>query len=103
METTKQFGKVKTPPHFIAFLETLVAHFKPLQVYQYAQIAQQTKVNSSFSAMVVQEETIFYLLVITQGTTRIENGIQDFANQHYTDGKIVVQAHGVDALKQNML
>lgn len=102
METLNQFGKAKKPAHFMAFLEKLVAQFKPLQVYQYAQLGQQRQVASSFCAAEQQEETIFYLLVITEGSTRIENGIQDFANQHYAEGKVVVQAHGAAALNQNI-
>ena len=102
METLTPIGKAKRPAHFIAFLEKLVAQFKPLQVYQYAQLGQQSQVHSSFCATGQQEEAIFYLLVITEGSTRIENGIQEFANQHYTSGKLVVHAHGADALKQNV-
>ncbi|MNK70979.1 HEPN domain protein [compost metagenome] len=102
METLNHFSKGKKPAHFMAFLEQLVAQFEPLQVYQYAQLGQQCKVDSSFCTTQQQEEEIFYLLVITEGSTRIENGIQDFANQHYTLGKIVVHAHGVAALEQNI-
>lgn len=102
METLNHFSKAKKPAHFMAFLEKLVAQFKPLQVYQYAQLGQQWQVDSVFCNPKQKEEEIYYLLILTEGSTRIENGIQDFANQHYTAGKLVVHAHGAEALKQNI-
>ncbi|RZJ78092.1 MAG: HEPN domain-containing protein [Flavobacterium sp.] len=102
METLNQFAKAKKPLNFMAFLEKLVAQFKPLQVYQYAQLGQQWQTESVFCNPQQKEEEIYYLLIVTEGSTRIENGIQDFANQHYTEGKVVVQAHGAEALKQNL-
>lgn len=102
METTNYLSSAKKPAHFMAFLEKLVAQFKPLQVYQYAQFAQQWQAASVFCAPQHKDEAVYYLLIITEGSTRIENGIQDFANQHYAEGKVVVQAHGAAALKQNI-
>ena len=101
METLNQFAKAKKPLHFMAFLEKLVAQFKPLQVYQYAQLGQQWQTESVFCNPQQKEEEIYYLLIVTEGSTRIENGIQDFANQHYPEGKVVVLAHGQATLKQS--
>ena len=101
METTNYLSSAKKPAHFMAFLEKLVAQFKPLQVYQYAQFAQQWQAASVFCAPQHKDEAVYYLLIITEGSTRIENGIQDFANQHYTEGKIVVLAHGQAIFKQS--
>ncbi len=102
METVNHLSKVKKTAHFMVFLEKLIAQFKPLQVYQYAQLEQHWQTESVFCTTQQQEEEIYYLLIITEGSTRIENGIQDFANQHYAEGKVVVHAHGAPALKQNI-
>ncbi|MFN0256970.1 HEPN domain-containing protein [Pedobacter ureilyticus] len=102
MEILNHLNKAKKTVHFMVFLEKLVAQFKPLQVYQYAQLGQQRQTESVFCNSQQKEEAIYYLLIITEGSTRIENGIQDFANQHYEEGKVVVHAHGATALKQNI-
>lgn len=101
METTKQFNKAQTPPHFIAFLETLVAQFKPLQVYQFAQWSRQETCTSIFADTLPQEKIVYYLLVVTEEATRIENGMQEFVNQHYAAAKVIVLAHGQATLKQS--
>lgn len=102
MKNRNDLPEFKSPKGVNSLIELLVQQFKPLQIYQYAQLGEQTQVNSSFCVAAVEEETIFYLLIITQGGTRIENGIHEFVNQHYKEGRVVVQAHSADTLKQNL-
>lgn len=101
METTT-LTKTNKPAHFNAFLEKLVAQFKPLQIYLYAELKKQELCNSIFCNVQAQEQDIYYLLIITEGSTRIENGIQGFAYQHYPESRVMIHAHGKETLKCNI-
>lgn len=89
------------PAHFNAILSQLINHFKPLKIYLYAELNKQELCNSVFATTGVAAEDIYYILVITQGSTRIENGIQEFINSHYKEAVMMVLAHGVETLEKN--
>jgi len=89
------------PAHFNAILSQLIKHFKPLKIYLYAELNKQELCNSVFATTASVAQDIYYLLVITQGSTRIENGIQEFINSHYKEAVMMVLAHGVETLQKN--
>ncbi|MCJ0743627.1 HEPN domain-containing protein [Pedobacter montanisoli] len=93
--TTKQ-------AHLAAFTTLIVDKFKPLQIYLYAHFVQQQACNSIFAAKGQLQQEIFYLLVITEGTASKENEIQDFANRHYPQAKLIINAHGKEILNRNL-
>jgi len=89
------------PAHFNAILSQLINHFKPLKIYLYAEVNKQELCNSVFATSAPAAQDIYYLLVITQGSTRIENGMQEFINGHYKEAIMLVLAHGGETLDKN--
>lgn len=102
METINHLSKAKKPAHFMAFLEKLVAQFKPLRIYQYAEYTAQIQVDSIFAELQQNEHIVYYLLVITEGTASIEGEMQRFVDQNYKEAKVVVNAHGDEILQRNL-
>jgi len=99
---TATLTKTNKPAHFNAFLEKLVAQFKPLQIYLYAELKKQELCNSIFCNVQAQEQDIYYLLIVTEGSVNIENDIQQYADVHYKEGRAIIHSHGQETLKQNL-
>ncbi|WP_199119358.1 hypothetical protein [Pedobacter sp. ASV28] len=88
--------------HLNALVALLVEKFSPLQVYQYAWATQREQLGSTFLGERRQEEEIFYLLLITEGTACIENEIQQYADSSYKGARAIVHAHAEATLRQNV-
>lgn len=101
METTN-LNPITKQAHLAAFTNLIVDKFRPLQIYLYAHFVQQQACNSIFAPKRQLQQETFYLLVITQGTASKENEIQDFADRHYPQAKLMINAHGKEILNRNI-
>ena len=87
--------------HFKVLIELLVAQFVPLQVYQFAQLEQSETLRSVFSTA-NEAQCVYYLLVITAGSEAMENRMQHFVDETYTEGKVIVQAYAQEILHKDI-
>jgi uncharacterized protein len=100
METAVLNPGAATAPNQI--INLLIAQFKPLHIYQFAQLCWQDQCDSIFTAARKGNRFVYYLLVITEGSASVENEIQAFMDRQNTEDKFVVHAHGEEILRRNL-
>ncbi|WP_442591912.1 HEPN domain-containing protein [Pedobacter sp. AW31-3R] len=84
--------------HFAAFIKKLIEKFNPLQVYCFGKHMEFTHKEGSFTDEVTEQKCQYFLLMVTESMTRIENAAQDFANAHCQFGTVHILAHGKETI-----
>jgi len=64
-------------------LQKVVDKYDPLQIYCFHKDEQSRKVTGCFGDFQDAGHCDYWLLMVTEGGSRIENAVQDFANAHY--------------------
>lgn len=82
---------------FFAFVKELAERFKPLHILKFGEISSLKKSYSSFLPQQLCDDFHYYLLMVIEGTTRIEHGVQDYVNTHFKDGKITILVHSQES------
>ena len=83
-------------------LQKVVDKYNPLQIYCFHKDEQSRKVSGCFSGFQDAEHCDYWLLMVTEGGSRIENAVQDFVNTHYEFGKITILAHGKEGIARSI-
>jgi len=99
---TIPFTPSQTSPHFNELISLLVTEFEPLQIYQFAQWNHQESCNSVFAEAQQEEQTVHYLMVITEDGANRENEIQDFVDSHFIAAKVMIYTHRQEIVQQNL-
>ncbi|MBT2561354.1 HEPN domain-containing protein [Pedobacter sp. ISL-68] len=84
---------------FSTFVRELAQKFNPLNILKFGEIS--TNKDSCSSFMPEQKNSTFhyYLLMVIEGTTRIEHGVQDYVNTHFNYGKITILVHSKESVE----
>jgi len=84
--------------HFDDFIEVLAERFEPLYIYCFGTAAQSSKKTGCFIDHVDEESNRYFLLMITESSTRIEHEVQNYVNDHFHHGTITALVHGKETL-----
>lgn len=98
----KTLNPTQQLPHFSELISLLVAQFKPIHIYQFAQWIHHEETHSIFADTQRQEQVVYYLLVVTDGTASRENEIQVFLDRNFTAAKVILHAHGQEVVQRNL-
>lgn len=83
-------------------LKKVVDKYDPMQIYCFHKDQQSRKVSGCFSDFQDAGYCDYWLLMVTEGGSRIENAVQDFVNAHYEIGKITILAHGKEGIDRSI-
>ena len=83
-------------------LQKVVDKYDPLQIYCFHKDEQSRKVAGCFGDFQDAGHCDYWLLIVLEGGSRIENAVQDFANAHYEYGKITILAHGKEGIEKSI-
>jgi HEPN domain-containing protein len=83
-------------------LQKVVDKYDPLQIYCFHKDEQSRRVAGCFGDFQDAGHCDYWLLMVTEGSSRIENAVQDFANAHYEFGKITLLAHGREGIDKSI-
>ncbi|WP_285058098.1 HEPN domain-containing protein [Pedobacter ginsengisoli] len=83
-------------------LQKVVDKYDPLQIYCFHKDEQSRKVAGCFGDFPDAGHCDYWLLMVTEGPSRIENAIQDFVNAHYEFGKVTILAHGKEGIDKSI-
>lgn len=90
---------------FITLINHLVQKFNPIQIHCFGENLSVIHNTGCFRQQYSTENYHYFLLMVTEADTRIEHQVQDFANNHFHNGKITILVHGREtickALKAN--
>ena len=84
---------------FSSFIRELAVHFEPLYILKFGEVNTSKTAYSSF--MPGQDSSTFhyYLLMVIEGLTRIEHGVQNYVDTHFSSGKISILVHSRDSVE----
>lgn len=82
----------------IQLINVLGQQFAPEQIYCFAKLIQQEELQSVFSAHVLQEQCIYYLLMITENATVTSKKVQQFIDELGAELKVVILVHEQEML-----
>ncbi|MET1053956.1 MAG: HEPN domain-containing protein, partial [Pedobacter sp.] len=85
---------------FSAFIKVLAEKFKPLYIYCFAQFVESSRKSGCFIDNSADEACRYYLLMITESSTRIEHEVQNYANDQFQHGTITLLVHGKETLTE---
>jgi len=83
---------------FKRLIESLVQRFCPIQIYCFAKSTTSYTIRTCFGEAIDSSKQDYFLLLVTEGSARIEHTIQDFINAHFKLGVVTVLAHGKRAI-----
>ncbi|HKG08661.1 MAG TPA: hypothetical protein VKB19_19480 [Pedobacter sp.] len=83
-------------------LQKLVDKYNPLQIYCFHKDEQSKKVEGCFGEFQDNGYCDYWLLMVTEGGSRIESAVQDFVNAHYEFGKVIILAHGREGIERSI-
>jgi HEPN domain-containing protein len=83
-------------------LQKLIDKYNPLQIYSFHRDEQSKKVEGCFGSVQDSGYCNYWLLMVTEGISRIESAVQDFANAHYEFGKVIILAHGKEGIDRSI-
>src|SRR3954469_13102818 len=83
-------------------LQTIVRKYDPLQIYRFHMDEASRKVEGCFSDNQTNGHCDYWLLMVMDAKSRIENAVQDFVNAHYEFGKVTVLAHSKDGIESSI-
>lgn len=83
---------------FSSFVKELAERFTPLQILKFGEISSIKNSFTSFSTQQTKSNFHYYLLMVIEGTTRIEHGVQDYVNTHFNHGKITILVHSQESV-----
>lgn len=83
---------------FSNFVRALAERFKPLNILKFGEISFTKDSCTSFMPEQNTSSFHYYLLMVIEGTTRIEHGVQDFVNTHFNFGKITILVHSRESV-----
>jgi HEPN domain-containing protein len=91
--------------HFREFIQQFAQKFEPLQIFSFSKIICTQNSQGCFIDTPNNLRCDYCLLVITEAGTRIDYGMQDFANNYYCNGSITIICHTkqsvMEAVQQN--
>jgi HEPN domain-containing protein len=94
------FNHQQPEDHLTAFIKVLAEKFSPLYIYCFGRITESSSREGCFIESSHEQKCRYYLLMITECATRIENEVQHYATAHFPQGQITILVHGKDALKE---
>ncbi|MHA4896349.1 HEPN domain-containing protein [Pedobacter sp. PWIIR3] len=83
-------------------LQKLVEKYDPLQIYCFHKDETSRKVEGCFGDRHDNRYCDYWLLLVMDSKSRIENAIQDFVNAHYEFGKITIIAHSKEGIEKSI-
>lgn len=83
-------------------LQKLVDKYDPFQVYRFHRDETSRMIEGCFGEQKNNGHCDYWLLIVTDGKSRIENAVQDFVNAHYSLGKATVIAHGRESIEKSI-
>ncbi|ANI89307.1 hypothetical protein A9P82_08455 [Arachidicoccus ginsenosidimutans] len=81
-------------------IKEIVENYTPVWVICFAKVTTQYSASGCFIDNTNNFVYHYFLLVVTQKDTRIEHGIQEFANRHFTTGYVTILAHGKGTIRE---
>lgn len=84
---------------FSNFIKELAKRFTPLHILKFGEISSIKNSCTSFSPQQTSSNFHYYLLMLIEGTTRIEHGVQDYVNTHFNYGKITILVHSQESVE----
>jgi HEPN domain-containing protein len=105
MKTSTLSPEANHAVHFREFIQQFAQKFEPLQIFSFSKITCTQNSQGCFIDTPNNLRCDYCLLVITEAGTRIDYGLQDFANNYYRNGSITIICHTkqsvVEAVQQN--
>jgi len=99
----EQTVAVRTQLRDISYLlQKVIDKYNPLQIYCFHRDEQSKKVAGCFGSVQDSGYCDYWLLMVTEGSSRIESAVQDFANAHYEFGKVIILAHGKEGIDRSI-
>lgn len=83
-------------------LQKVVDKYDPLKIYCFHKDERSRKAAGCFGDFQDTGHCDYWLLMVTEGASRIENVVQDFVNAHYEFGKITILAHGREGIDKSI-
>jgi uncharacterized protein len=77
-------------------ITALVEHYKPMYIICFGCLNDLKTANSCFIGLSQEEETHYFLLMVTTEVTRIEHDVQSYVNSHFNGVKITIIVHGLE-------
>jgi HEPN domain-containing protein len=91
--------------HLKEVIKLLAGKYQPLHIICFYKSVMQNQLEGCFLEEAQQTQVNYYLLIIMQGSTKIEHEVQDFVNGHYKHGMMITICHSlkniVDGINQN--
>lgn len=84
----------------LSFIRELVARFQPLYIIKFSESVKSKFASGSFMEKIDVSSFHYHLLMVVEGTTRIEHGVQDFVNTHFYHGKITILVHSRETMEE---
>ncbi|RZK64455.1 MAG: hypothetical protein EOO92_27490, partial [Pedobacter sp.] len=84
---------------FSNFVKELAERFTPLHILKFGEISSTKNSFTSFLPEQANNSFHYYLLMVIEGTTRIEHGVQDYVNTHFNHGKITILVHSQESVE----
>ncbi|CAM4411839.1 HEPN domain-containing protein [Pedobacter westerhofensis] len=85
---------------FAAFIKDLADKYQPLQIYCFGEFMESANKRGCFIESAAHENYQYYLLMVIESATRIENHVQDYANHHFPYGTITILVHGKETITE---
>jgi HEPN domain-containing protein len=99
----EQTVAVRTQLRDISYLlQKLIDKYNPLQIHCFHRHEQSKKVEGCFGSVQDSGYCDYWLLMVTEGISRIESAVQDFTNAHYEFGKVIILAHGKEGIDRSI-
>lgn len=83
---------------FTEFIKILAEKYNPIYIFCFNKESATTIKEGCFTDSVVQENHHYHLLMVTEGLTRIEHHVQNYANDHFQFGTITMLVQGIEAI-----
>lgn len=97
-----QINKTTQSKNLEHLINKLVAKYQPLQIYCFHKHLERKEIKGCFREPLVEERCDYWLLMVTESTSRIEHAVQDFSNAHYDQGSITILVHGKESIERSV-
>jgi len=102
MKTAYPLSGKSHQEQFSAFIKVLAEKFKPMYIYCFGKLTKTCTKSGCFIDSINDQRNRYYLLMITESSTRIEHEVQNYANDHFLHGRITVLVHGKETLTRSI-
>jgi len=85
-----------------SLLQKLIGKYSPLQIYCFHKDEKSMKTEGCFVDFRNGGYCNYWLLMVTDGGSRIERAVQDFVNAHYDFGSVTILVHGREGIEKSI-